>query len=104
LINPALWGSGWLDVFKERGVKRSIDKWKKCNPQTMATEQSNAAIQFAFEDAKADILELHEENKRLRKIMQIIAYPRRGTHEESYGILDMAKLIQSAYTAEYLDS
>lgn len=85
-------------------MKRTIEQWIKCNPEAMAHDQSDAAKQFAFEDAKADILELYAENKRLRKVMQIIAYPRRGTHEEGYGILDMAKLIQSAYTAEYLDS
>jgi hypothetical protein len=85
-------------------MRRKIDAWIKCSPEAMAHNQSNVAKQFAFEDAKADILELYEENKRLRRVMQIIAYPRRGTHEEGYGILDMAKLIQSAYTNEYLDS
>ena len=85
-------------------MKRTIEQWVNCNPEVMSTSQSDTAKQFAFEDAKADILELYAENKRLRKVMQIIAYPRRGTHEESYSILDMAKLIQTAYTAEYLDN
>lgn len=85
-------------------MKREIDRWKNCDPKAMAFEQSDAAIFFAFQDAKADILELHEENARLREVMRIIAYPRRGTHEEGYGIMDMAKLIQSAYTVEQLSS
>jgi hypothetical protein len=85
-------------------MKRTIEQWQNCDPNAMAHNQSDAAKAFAFEDAKADILELYAENKRIRRVMQIIAYPRRGTHEEGYGIMDMAKLIQSAFTAEYLDS
>ena len=68
----------------------------------MATNQSDIAKQFAFEDARADILELHAENLRLRNVMRVIAYPCRGTREESYNLMDMTKLIQSAYTAEQL--
>lgn len=85
-------------------MKREIERWQNYDPSAMAHNQSDAAKQFAFEDAKADILELYAENKRLRRVMQIIAYPKRGTHEDGYGIMDIAKLIQSAYTAEYLDS
>lgn len=85
-------------------MKRTIEQWQNCDPSAMAHNQSDAAKFFAFEDAKADILELYAENKRIRRVMQVIAYPRRGTHEEGYGIMDMAKLIQSAFTAEYLDS
>ena len=85
-------------------MKRTIEQWTNCNPETMARDQSDNAKQFAFEDARADILELAAENKRIRRVMQIIAYPRRGTHEEGYEIMDMAKLIQTAFTAEYLDS
>ena len=68
----------------------------------MATNQSDIAKQFAFEDARADILELHAENLRLRNVMRVIAYPCSGTHEEGYNTMDIAKLIQSAYTAEQL--
>lgn len=64
--------------------------------------QSRAAQKFAFEDAKADILELHKENQRLRNLARVIAYPQRGTFEEDYGLMDLAKIIQSAYTAEQL--
>lgn len=83
-------------------MKRTIEQWTKCDPKAMAYNQSDAAKQFAFEDARADILELHAENLRLRNVLRVIAYPCRGTQEEGYNIMDMAKLIQSAYTAEQL--
>ena len=83
-------------------MKRTIDQWRNCEPRAMANNQSNAAVQFALEDAKADVLELHKENQRLRNIARAIAYPERGTHEEGYGLRDFAKLLQSAYTAEQL--
>jgi hypothetical protein len=68
----------------------------------MATEQSVVAAQFAFEDAKADILELYNENQRLKNIARVIAYPRRGTPEESYSMIDLAKILQATYSAEQL--
>ena len=68
----------------------------------MAAEQSDAAKMYAFQDAKADILELHAENLRLRNVARAIAYPQRGTPEEGYTLMDFAKLLQSAYTAEQL--
>lgn len=83
-------------------MKRTIEQWKTCNPTTMAYEQSDAAKMYAFQDAKADILELNAENLRLRNIARAIAYPQRGTPEEGYGLMDFAKLLQSAYTAEQL--
>ena len=61
-------------------MKRTIDQWRNCDPRAMANNQSNAAVQFALEDAKADVLELHKENQRLRNIARAIAYPERGTH------------------------
>ena len=83
-------------------MKRCFQQWLNCDPHAMAHAQSDVAKQFAFEDAKADILELHAENLRLRNVMRMIAYPQRGTFEEGCGVLDFAKLIQSAYTAEQL--
>jgi hypothetical protein len=83
-------------------MKRLIEQWKNCDPKLMAHAQSLEAVQFAFEDAKADILELYKENMRLRNLARVIAYPARGTHEEGYNLMDFAKLIQSAYTAEQL--
>jgi len=83
-------------------MKRTIEQWTNCNPKEMAFHQSEAAIMYAIEDAKSDILELHRENMRLRNIARAIAYPQRGTPEESYGIIDFAKILQSAYTADQL--
>lgn len=82
-------------------MKRKIEQWKGCEPNAMLT-QSEAAMLFALEDAKADILELHAENARFRNVMRMIAYPRRGTAEEGYGLMDIAKLLQSAYSSEQL--
>lgn len=83
-------------------MKRPIEQWKNCNPKAMAEAQSDAAKMYDFQDAKADILELHAENLRLRNVARAIAYPQRGTPEEDYNLMDFAKLLQSAYTAEQL--
>lgn len=83
-------------------MKRSIESWRGCDPKAMAQNQSEAAAMFALQDAKSDILDLHAENMRLRNIARAIAYPQRGTPEEGYGLMDFAKLLQSAYTAEQL--
>jgi hypothetical protein len=40
-------------------MKRTIERWRDCDPRMMAFEQSDAAKFYAFQDAKADILELH---------------------------------------------
>ena len=50
-------------------MKRTIEQWNGCEPEAMATEQSEVARTFAFADAKADILELHRENERLRELL-----------------------------------
>ena len=83
-------------------MKRQIEVWAGCDPKAMAENQSKAAIMFALQDAKADIVELHAEMLRFKNIARAIAYPQRGTPEESYNLMDFAKLIQSAYTAERL--
>lgn len=83
-------------------MKRTIEQWKNSDPKAMASNQSDTAKMFALQDAKADILELHAENLRLRNIARAIAYPQRGTPEEGYGLMDFAKLLQSAYTADQL--
>ena len=45
-------------------MKRSIERWQGCDPTTMAYEQSREAIKNAFDEAKADILELHKDAAR----------------------------------------
>lgn len=49
-------------------MKRKIEQWRACDPRAMATQQSPAAIQFAFEDAKADILALHALAERVARL------------------------------------
>lgn len=39
-------------------MKRDIERWRGCDPAAM-DKQSEAARIFAFEDARADIIELH---------------------------------------------
>lgn len=50
-------------------MNRTIEQWSGCQPEAMATEQSDVARTFAFADAKADILESHRENERLRDLL-----------------------------------
>ena len=54
-------------------MNRPIERWQACNPTAMATEQSEAARIYAFEDAKHDILELHAEVERLRDVLTAIS-------------------------------
>lgn len=49
-------------------MKRAIEQWRGCAPAVMATQQSPAAIQFAFEDAKADILALYALAERVARL------------------------------------
>jgi hypothetical protein len=38
----------------EEALERSLDRWRKCEPEAMA-KQSEVAIMYAFKDAKKDI-------------------------------------------------
>lgn len=51
-------------------LKRTIEQWRGGDPEAMAYHMSEAAIIYAFRDAKADILALHAENERLRSAIQ----------------------------------
>lgn len=84
-------------------MNRPIERWQVCSPSAMS-KQSLAAITYAFEDARHDILELHEQNKRLRALLMAAAYPRRGTEEESMTIHDFAQLVQSIYAPDQLEN
>ena len=85
-------------------MNRTIEQWSRSDASAMCTKQSINAQIFAMQDAKSDILELHAQNKRMKLILQIIAYPRRGTDEEYQNIKSAAKLIQSSYTVEQLEA
>lgn len=45
-------------------LARSIERWRACDPHLMA-QQSEAAMLFAFADAKHDILLLADRVKKL---------------------------------------
>ena len=49
-------------------LQRTIQQWRAGQPAAMATNQSRAAIQFAFEDAKADILALYALAERVARL------------------------------------
>lgn len=83
-------------------MKRSIDRWRFCLPSAMST-QSKAAVTYAFEDARHDILELTDQNLRLRELLKMAAYPKRGTEEENMDIQRFADIVQSIYTIEQLE-
>lgn len=83
-------------------MNRSIERWSICSPAAMV-KQSAAAVQYAFEDARHDILELNNHNKRMRALLCMAAYPKRGTKEEELDIAEFAKIVQSVYTVDQLE-
>ena len=85
-------------------MNRTIEQWSVCDPLAMCTKQSLTAQVFAMQDAKSDILKLHAQNKRMKQILQIIAYPKRGTDEEYQDIQSVAELIQNTYTCKQLEA
>lgn len=56
-------------------------------------EMSSAAIQFAFEDAKHDIL-------ALATLLCKAGYPRRGTSEQTQDIYEFAEKVQALISHE----
>lgn len=68
-------------------LERTITGWKDCSPAAMA-EMSPAAIQYAFEDARADIL-------TLARLLCQAGYPRRGTEEEHMTMIQLAAKVQA---------
>lgn len=53
-------------------MKRKIEQWRNCDPRAMVMEQSQAALIFAMQDAKADILELHDALRQLTYLRDCI--------------------------------
>lgn len=74
-------------------LRRSISGYIACSPKEMAHSQSDTAKQYAFDDMRADII-------TLSRMLCEIAYPRRGTHEETQSIFDFAKRVQSIISHE----
>ena len=69
-------------------MKRTIEQWSGCKPESMATAQSEVARTFAFSDARADILELHRENERLREGLRLITCEPINAEYMAQNILD----------------
>lgn len=46
-------------------LARDILRWRNCDPEAMAYHQSQAAIKFAFIDAKHDVLLLNDQRAEL---------------------------------------
>lgn len=68
----------------------------------MSSEQSEAAIFYAFCDARNDILYLYEKVEKMREMLRIASYPKRGTIEEGMDQFEIAKMIMSNFTREEL--
>lgn len=46
-------------------LQRTVEQWRECDPKAMA-RMSEAAVMYALQDAKADVLRMHAEVERLR--------------------------------------
>lgn len=76
-------------------MNRKISQWEACDPKAMA-KMSEAAIMYALSDAKADILELFNDIKK-------IAYPARGSESEYWDIYDACDYLQAKYSIKDFD-
>lgn len=71
-------------------LNRSVKSYAECSPKAMST-MSPAAIMYAFQDGRADVL-------ILAGLLSRIAYPRRGTPDETKTVQDWAEEIQAVIT------
>lgn len=71
-------------------LNRTIKSYALCKPEAMAV-MSPAAIRFAFQDHKDDVM-------TLASLLTRIAYPKRGTLDESKTVQEWATEIQSVIT------
>lgn len=78
-------------------LKRTVESYEKCKPESMA-KMSEAAIFYAFQDMRADVLTLQKQLTDAYELLRHIGYPRRGTEEETMNVHDFAELIQARYT------
>jgi hypothetical protein len=62
-----------------------------------------AFYKIAFYTCPQSCEHLEQENLSLKKLLRVIAYPHRGTNEETMDIFQAASLIQAAYTSEELE-
>lgn len=52
-----------------RKLERKIPQWEACDPYSMASYQSPAAVQHAFTDAKHDVLMLAGRVEELERVL-----------------------------------
>ena len=71
-------------------MKRSATVWKNSDPAAMA-KQSEAAIMWAFQDAKEDIL-------RMAEALRVIGHPHNNTWEEDMDYEDIARFVQRNFS------
>ena len=66
------------------GIKMELNRnWgNEVDPKALAFNQSRTAIMCAFQDLLEDINTLREEQKRMKELLRVVAYPKRGTYEE----------------------
>jgi hypothetical protein len=71
-------------------MQRTIEQWRGCDPQAMATDQSPEARMFAHRDARADILELHGEHLMLADLLRecdsVLSTIEGESDEETYNL------------------
>lgn len=68
-------------------LERKLTGWRDCSPKEMS-KMSEAAIQFALEDARKDLL-------TMGALLVKIGYPRRGSYEDGWTVYDIAKQVHS---------
>jgi hypothetical protein len=68
-------------------LRRTISTYQACNPAAMATEMSDGAKRFAFEDMRADLL-------TMAKLLCEAGYPRLGTEQEHQSMQQFAEKVQ----------
>ena len=73
-------------------MKRTFEQWNNCDPKAMA-QQSEAAIRFAFEDAKADLLKMAE-------ALRTIAFPKRGEPESYWDQYDIGRYVEANFSRD----
>lgn len=72
-------------------MQRSISTWMACKPSDMAHNQSRAAIQFAFEDMRADIISLHTTLQQFARDTVDGLHPDYSLHKRAVEILEQLK-------------
>ena len=68
-------------------LNRTAEQWQKCDPKVMA-KMSEAAIMYALDDARRDVLRMHAEIERLRAGLTLITCEPSNAEYMAQNILD----------------